>query len=152
MSHETVFLPPEQRAIRRRGVFVPPLLLVSFVIYNIAAFLFFGGQPEGWDVTAFRIPMVSGMTLNMNWGDLLIVVSLGLLFVEILKSTRTGTSSILEHMLSTLVFVLFLVEFLLVGAAASSVFFILMIMSLVDLTAGFTVSISGAGRDVTMGG
>ena len=152
MSNDTVFLPPEQRAVRRRGgVFVPPLLIVSFVLYNLAAFLFFGGQPEGWDATVFRIPMVSGMTWNMNWGDLLIVISLGLLFVEILKSTRTGTSSILEHMLSTLVFVLFLVEFLLVGAAASSVFFILMIMALVDLTAGFTVSISGAGRDVTLG-
>ena len=42
------------------------------------------------------------------------------------------------------------IEFLLVGAAASSVFFILMMMAIVDVVAGFTVSITGAGRDVSM--
>ena len=41
-------------------------------------------------------------------------------------------------------------EFLLVGAAASSVFFLLMVMALIDVVAGFTVSITSAGRDVTM--
>ena len=39
---------------------------------------------------------------------------------------------------------------ILVGAAASSIFFLLMIMSVVDVVAGFTISITGAGRDVTM--
>ena len=53
-------------------------------------------------------------------------------------------------MISTVLFVVFLVEFLLFGAAASSVFFLLMIMSVVDVVAGFTISITGAGRDVTM--
>jgi hypothetical protein len=47
--------------------------------------------------------------------------------------------------------VLFLIEFLLVGAAASSVFFILMLMSIIDVIGGFTVSITSAGRDVNMG-
>jgi len=48
------------------------------------------------------------------------------------------------------VFVAFLVEFLLVGAASSSVFFLLMVMSLIDVVAGFTVSITSASRDVSM--
>ena len=85
-------------------------------------------------------------------GDLLLVVGLVCLFFEVLKSTNTGRNSVIEHMLSVVVFVIFLVEFLLVGAAASSVFFILMMMAIVDVVAGFTVSITGAGRDVTMGG
>jgi hypothetical protein len=55
-------------------------------------------------------------------------------------------------MLSTALFVVFLIEFLLAGAAASSVFFLLMVMAIVDVVAGFTISITGAGRDVTMGG
>ena len=67
-----------------------------------------------------------------------------------LKSTNIGRASVVEHMLSTLVFVIFLVEFLLVGAAASSVFFILMIMAIFDVVAGFTVSISSATRDVSV--
>jgi len=36
------------------------------------------------------------------------------LFFEVLKSTNTGRSSVIERMLSTVVFVVFLVEFLLV--------------------------------------
>jgi hypothetical protein len=53
-------------------------------------------------------------------------------------------------MLSVVVFVVFLVEFLLVGACANSVFFLLTIMAAFDVVAGFTVSITGAGRDVTL--
>ena len=46
---------------------------------------------------------------------------------------------------------LFLVEFLLIGAASSSVFFLLLVMSAIDLTAGFTMSITSATRDMSMG-
>jgi len=71
-----------------------------------------------------------------------------LLFVEILKATRTTNVSIVDHLLSTFVFVAFLVEFLLVRAAAHPVFFTLMVISLVDVLAGFAVSLRAAGRDV----
>ena len=94
--------------------------------------------------------MVSGTPWAVTAGDFLLVVALFCLFFEVLKSTRTGSSSIIEHMLSMVVFVAFLVEFLLVGAAASSVFFLLMVMALIDVVAGFTVSITSAGRDVSM--
>jgi hypothetical protein len=83
-------------------------------------------------------------------GDLLLVIGVIMLFFEVLKSTQTARNSIIEHMLSMFLFVIFLVEFLLVGAAASSVFFLLMVMSLIDVVAGFTVSITSASRDVSM--
>ena len=54
----------------------------------------------------------------------------------------------IDHLLSTFVFVAFLVEFLLVPGAAHSVFFTLMLIALVDVLAGFSVSIRSAGRDV----
>ncbi|WP_417307764.1 hypothetical protein [Devosia sp.] len=110
-----------------------------------------GGNPAGWANELLTIPMVSGFAWSLTAGDLLLVVGLVCLFFEVVKSTQTGRSSVVEHMLSTLVFVVFLVEFLLVGAAASSVFFILMMMAIFDVVAGFTVSITSAGRDVTMG-
>jgi ABC-type Na+ efflux pump permease subunit len=94
--------------------------------------------------------MMSGGVFKMTLGDALIVLSLLLLFIEIFKSTRTSNWSIVDHLLSTLVFVAFLVEFLLVQKAVHSVFFIIMIISLVDLLAGFAVSIRSAGRDITM--
>lgn len=147
--NDTVFIPPGQRP--STGPFVPPLLLVPLVIYNFVVFLFMGGNPAGWSVQLFSIPMVSGQVWSLTAGDLLLVAGVVCLFFEVIKSTNTGRNSVIEHMLSTAVFVVFLVEFLLVGASASSVFFLLMIMALIDVVAGFTVSITGAGRDVTMG-
>ena len=94
--------------------------------------------------------MVSGTVWALTSGDVLLVVGLVCLFFEVIKSTNTGRSSVIEHMVSTALFVVFLIEFLLAGAAASSVFFLLMIMAIVDVVAGFTISITGAGRDVTM--
>ena len=118
----------------------------------VVAFLFMGGSPDGWSTQIFTVPMVSQQTWSLTAGDLMLVLGLLCLFLEIVKSTNTGRTSVLEHMLSTLVFVIFLVEFILVGAASSSVFFLLMVMSLFDVVAGFTVSITAAGRDVTMAG
>ncbi len=148
---ETVILPPEGRR-SRRGPLIPPLLIIPFLIYNAFAFTVFGGNPDGWrGAELLNIPMVSGQVWTLTAGDLLLVVGLVCLFFEVLKSTNTGRTSVIEHMLSTLLFVVFLVEFLLAGAAAGSTFFLLMMMSIVDVVAGFTISITGAGRDVTMG-
>jgi predicted Co/Zn/Cd cation transporter (cation efflux family) len=57
----------------------------------------------------------------------------------------------MDHLLSTFVFVAFLVEFLLVKGAAHPVFFTLMVIALIDVLAGFSVSIRSAGRDVNLG-
>ncbi len=151
MTDNTVFIPPEgTRVVRRGGAFIPPLLIIPFLIYNALAFTLYGGRPTGWSGQVFTIPMVSGVPWTLTAGDVLLVVGLVCLFFEVLKSTQTGRSSVIEHMLSTALFVIFLIEFLLAGAAASSVFFLLMVMAIVDVVAGFTISITGAGRDVTM--
>jgi hypothetical protein len=152
VSNETVYIPPERGpAGRRQGVFVPPLLIFPWLAYNAIVFLLYGGNGANWSNTLFSIPMVSGTPWAVTAADIMLALSLVVLFFEIVKSTQTGRSSVLEHMLSTLVFIIFLVEFLLVPQAATSVFFILMVMALFDVVAGFTVSITSAGRDVTMG-
>ena len=147
---ETVIIPPEGRRVSG-GRFIPPLLLIPFVLYNILAATVMGWQPEGWTQQLFSIPMVSGESWALTWSDLMLVIGLVCLFFEVIKSTNTGRSSVLEHMASTALFVAFLIEFLLFAPAACSTFFILMVMALVDVVAGFTISITGAGRDVTMG-
>ena len=123
-----------------------PLLLITFAVYNIIAFLMPG---VSWTGALFSVHMVSGADWAMSVGDLLITLAILLLAGEVMKSTRIGSSSIVEHILSTGVFILFLIEFILVGAAASSTFFILMVMSLIDVIAGFSVSMSAAERDVS---
>lgn len=148
---ETVIVPPASGVRRRRGPFIPPLLVIPFLIYNGVAYLLFGGRPEDWSTGhVFTVNMVSGVQWTLTAGDLLLVVGLVCLFFELLKSTNTGRSSLVEHMLSTALLIVFIVEFILAGAAASSTFFLLMVMSLVDVVAGFSISITGAGRDVTM--
>jgi len=131
-----------------------PLMIIPFIVYNIFALGIFGSGPEGndiWQSVIMSVNMISGVEWKMTLGDLLITFSLLLLFVEIMKSTRIGASSIIDHLLSTFVFVVFLVEFLLVPSAAHAVFFILMVITLVDVIAGFSVSIRSASRDVSVG-
>ncbi len=147
---ETVFIPPHGNRAPRRGRFIPPLLILPLLAYNLVVFTLFGGNPVNWGAGMFAVPMPSGMPWAVSAGDFLLVVGIICLFIEVLKSTNSARSSIAEHMLSMVVFVLFLVEFLLVGAASSSVFFLLMVMSLIDVVAGFTVSITSAHRDVSM--
>jgi hypothetical protein len=136
--------------LQRPGAwFLVPLLVSPLVLYNLVGFIFFQGNPAGWAQPGLSIFKVSGAPRVLTLGDRMVVVGLACLFVEIMKSTRIGNTSIVEHILSTAVFILYLVEFILVGACASSTFFILMVMSLIDVIAGFSVSMSAAQRDVS---
>ncbi len=131
-------------------MWIPPLLIISFLAYNLFVFVLFGTEGAGWVTPVLSISMVSGAVWTLNIGDTLLIVSLVLLFLEVLKSTHTGKSSILEHMASTLLFVAFLVEFLVVPAASTSLFFIILVMSFIDVVAGFSVSIRAAERDISV--
>lgn len=130
-----------------------PLMIVPFIAFNLAALGLIGGEGgDIWGNVAMELPMVSGAVWKMTLGDLMIALGLFLLFFEILKATRVAANTILDHLLSTFVFIAYLVEFLLVGSAAHSVFFILMAITFVDVIAGFSVTIRSASRDVTVGG
>jgi len=94
--------------------------------------------------------MVSGGVWSMTLSDLVVVIALVLLFVEIVKATRTTNASLVDHILSILVFIAYLIEFLLIRTAATSLFFTLMVISLVDVLAGFSVSLRGARRDLAL--
>jgi len=128
-----------------------PLMIVPLIAYNLVMIGLVGGGVAGLGLTITSLPMMSGAIWTMSLGELLIVVALVLLFIEVLKATRTGSWSVIDHMLSMFVFVGFLVEFLLVRDAATQVFFILMVIAFVDVIAGFSVSIRSAGRDVSIG-
>ncbi|MBV7519832.1 hypothetical protein [Ensifer sp. ENS12] len=127
-----------------------PLLILPFVVYNLAMIGMFGGI-AGLSAEMLSLSMLSGATWTMRFGDLLIVVALLLLFVELLKATRTSTRALMDHLLSMILFIAFLIEFLLLAPAATQLFFILMTISFIDVIAGFAVSMRSAGRDVSIG-
>ena len=129
-----------------------PLMLLPFILYNLAMLGAFGAGGIGaLETVVVSVNMMSGATWTMSIGDLFIVVSLIILFLEILKATRRSSVALLDHLFSMALFVVFLVEFLLVQGAATQIFFILMLITLVDVIAGFTVSIKSASRDVAIG-
>lgn len=98
--------------------------------------------------TLFSVPMISGdLVWIMTNGDALVVLSIAVLFMEILKSTSTGTATIMNHALSMIVFIVCLMLFLLHPNFATSVFFILTVMALLDVLAGVVVTIVSARRD-----
>ncbi|WP_026480826.1 hypothetical protein [Ahrensia sp. 13_GOM-1096m] len=126
---------------------VIPLMIIPFIAYNVI--LVTGASVDPWNGTVFSVNLISGGQWTMSLGAMLLAIGLLFLFFEILKSTRTSNTSVLDHLFSTVVFIAFLVEFLIVAGASTSVFFLLMMMALIDVMAGFSVSIRSAGRDVS---
>ena len=128
-----------------------PLLLVPFVIYNIVAFIL--RLPNDiWTTRAAAIHMMYDQDWILTWEDILIAFSIFLLWIEIIKSTRMGMRTIMDHILAMALFVAMLVEFLLVPRAGTSTFFLLMAIALVDVLAGFIVSIRSSQRQVEIEG
>ena len=125
-----------------------PLTLAPLLVYNLQILGVFGGSAgDPWVQPVFTMSMVSDARFTLLYGDLLIVAALVCLFVEIVKATRTSAPTIVDHSMSLAVFVLYLIEFLTVAAAATSVFFILMVIAAIDVVGGFTITIRGARRD-----
>ncbi|MBX9925499.1 MAG: hypothetical protein K2Y05_04005 [Hyphomicrobiaceae bacterium] len=122
-----------------------PLIALAFILYNV---LVLTGGPAILDKQLFTLRMVSGGDWTFKVADLVILLTMTLLFIEILKSTLTSTSSLVDHGLSMLVLMAVLVEFLVVKQAATSVFFFILVACVVDVIAGFTIGIRVAKRDI----
>jgi hypothetical protein len=124
-----------------------PLLLVPFAIYNIIAFLMPG---VSWTGTVSTVHMVSGA--DWTAGDMLLVLAILLLFGEMIKSTRIGVRTVVDHALSLILFLGMIVEFILVRQAATATFFLLLVVSFVDVLGGFAITLRSAQRDLTVEG
>ncbi|MGF1651506.1 MAG: hypothetical protein ACFCUN_13770 [Hyphomicrobiaceae bacterium] len=138
-----------------------PLMGLVLIAYNLVVFggaLFGATAPPGGEAgilrnIIFTVPMLSNPDgWSFSWGDLLILMLLVTLFVEIVKSTYTSTTAMVDHGLSMLVFVVCLIEFLMVRQAQTSVFFFITVAALIDVVAGYTIGIRVARRDIGFGG
>jgi len=134
-----------------------PLLIVPVVLYNIVVL---SGAVGGAGAVAadgslrdvlFTIPMASGAGWSVGVGDMILFLSLILLFFELLKSTSSQKVAIVNHALSMILFVICLVEFLLIKGFATSTFFLIVTMVMLDVLAGFIVTIISARKDLDFG-
>jgi hypothetical protein len=96
--------------------------------------------------------MVSGADWTMSAGDILIALAIVLLCGEVMKSTRIGIRTVVDHALSLILFLAMLVEFILVKQAATATFFLLLVVSFIDVLGGFAVTLRSAQRDLTVEG
>ena len=126
-----------------------PLLLVPFAIYNIIAFLIPG---LSWTGPFITIHMTSGGECTLSVGDILVALAVLTLFGEVMKSTRIGFRTVVDHAMSLILFLGMLVEFIMVKQAASYTFFMLLIIGFVDVLGGFAVTLRSSQRDLTIEG
>lgn len=148
------------------GIF--PLLVIPVILYNLIALG--GGSVDSTNAAGqlvqsvqapiagllaerfIGLPMISGVEWVLTKGDAIVLLAVTFLFLEILKSTSTGTATIVNHGISLLLFIICLVQFLLMPNFATSTFFILMAMTLLDVLAGVIVTIVSARRDFGVDG
>jgi hypothetical protein len=122
-----------------------PLLIIPFAIYNMIAFLTPG---MSWTDKVATIHLISGQDWTVTPEEILLAFSILLLGIEVIKAARMGLRGIMDHILSMILFVAMLVEFLLVARAGTSTFFLLMTMSFVDVLGGFIITARTAQRDI----
>jgi len=141
---------PEGRVVHKRArrswMAAVPLLVIP-----VLAYVTFAGASADFGTSRFTVTLPSLGLWQIALGDILLAVGLGLLFFEIVKATRTGGASVVDHAFSMMVFVACLILFLIWDRAATSTFFLLMLMSMIDVIAGFSVTISAARRDYSVG-
>jgi hypothetical protein len=125
-----------------------PAIALVIIAFNILGLT---GQWMDSESLIWDGMLPSGTEFYLKVGDFFIMAGLVALFFEIIKAARLGTGTIIDHMLSTATFIVSLIEFLLVPYCATAAFFFLMIMSLIDVVAGYSVSILVARRDFTVG-
>jgi hypothetical protein len=96
--------------------------------------------------------MVSGAGWNVTLFDVMILLAIVLLFFETLRSAQPARgATITNHIVSTVVLIVYIIEFIVVSVAANSLFFALTVIALFDVVAGFTISIRTAQRDIAFG-
>lgn len=130
-----------------------PLLALPVLFYNFLALTYgFGATDAGVRMGAqvFNIPMASGGHWSVTMGDAIVFLSLVILFIELLKSTTSRRIAIINHSLSMILFIICLIEFLLFKAFATSAFFLLTSMVLLDVLAGFIVTIVASRREIDL--
>ena len=129
-----------------------PLLALPVLAYNLLVLSLGGlGSAAAASQLGGRVlsaPMPSGAAWDISIADLLLASALVILFIEMLKSASSRGAAIVNHSLSMLVFIACLLELLLLRAFATSTFFLITLMVLLDVLAGFIVTIIAARRDV----
>jgi hypothetical protein len=126
-------------------MFGVPLLIIPFAIYNIVVFLMPG---LSFDREIWHFRMASEGEWGIAGGDLMVAGSIFILLIEMVKAARTR--GVVDHLLSMLLFVGMVVEFLMVKEVASGTFALLLVISFADVAGGLAISRRAGRRNVAV--
>jgi hypothetical protein len=113
-----------------------PLLLVPLAVYNIIVFLMPGVPLAGPVVT---LTLMSGAEWPLTLSDVLVALGIVLLLFEVIKGARPGAKFLTDHLLSLIVAGGAAAEFLLLPRFATSTYFMLAMLALVDFLSGLAL-------------
>jgi hypothetical protein len=142
---------------KNRIVAAAPLMILPVLAYNLFVAILPGGLAtrvahERFTRPLFQLTTTPGGMWPVSAADILLAVSLLVLFVELIKSTASRRIAVINHALSMVLFVACLAELLLASGFATSTFFLITLMVLLDVLAGFIVTIAAARREVGLVG
>lgn len=113
-----------------------PLLLIPLTIYNIVVFLM---QGVSFDAPLLAVKLMSGRTWTATFSDGLLALGMLLLMLEVIKAAKPGGKYFTDHFLSFLVFAGAAAEFVMLPPFATSTFFLLTVLALVDFLASVAI-------------
>jgi hypothetical protein len=113
-----------------------PLLLIPLAVYNIIVFLMTG---VSFSETLLTLPLPSGAGWPVTLSDILLTLGVVLLLLEVIKGARPGAKFLIDHLLSLIVSGGAAAEFLLWPRFATSTFFLLTLLAIVDFLSGLAL-------------
>jgi hypothetical protein len=124
-----------------------PFMVLAVIAYAVAVAVL--GLPLTNELIGFNLP--SGTRFALTVSECLLAIATIVLFFEIMNATSAKSSSIINHGMSMLVFIACFVAFLLVPGFGTGTFLVITLIALVDVVAGYSISILTARRDMTFG-
>ena len=113
-----------------------PLLLIPLAIYNIIVFL----MPDvSFTDPLVKLTLVSGAEWAVTLSDVLLALAILLLLAEVIKGARPGAKYLTDHLLSLIVFGAAAAEFVMWPKFATSTYFLMTALSLVDFISGLAL-------------
>jgi hypothetical protein len=113
-----------------------PLLLIPLAIYNIIVFLM---PTVSFTDPLVKLTLMSGAEWTVTLSDVLLTLSILLLLAEVIKGARPGAKYLTDHLLSLIVFGAAAAEFLLWPRFATSTYFLMTALALVDFLSGLAL-------------
>ena len=128
------------------GIF--PLLLLPICLYGVIGWLY----PAGiFDRIAFIMPLPSGVFINLEVGELILLIASLCFVLEVAKSADTGKAGIIDMALSIVLAMVCLMTFALVPSFGTGTFAVLTALQVSDAIGGAVVTATASRRDFAAG-